>query len=73
MACDDEWKKEEVRLAQQMKSDCCDESGKETDPAKAAKIFHKIGNIYRQQSPDKIALIKSAGLFNAAIPVNNGL
>ena len=58
---------EEIRLAEQMKNLYCDESGKETNPAKAAEIIHRIGQIYRNRSPDKISLIKSAGLFNAAI------
>ena len=61
---------DEFRFARQMKDTCCDESGKETNPAKAAEILHQIGLIYRQRSPDKIALIKSAGLFNAAIVRN---
>ena len=46
---------DEFRFAQQMKDTCCDESGKETNPAKAAEILHQIGLIYRQRSPDKIA------------------
>ena len=58
---------EEFKLAAQLKEDYCDITGKETDPAKAAKIFHQIGQIYEERSPDKISLIKSAGLFNAAI------
>ena len=57
----------EFSLAQCMKDTCCDESGKETNPAKAAEILHQIGLIYRKRSPDKISLIKSAGLLNAAI------
>ena len=61
---------DEFRFARQMKDTCCDESGKETNPAKAAEILHQIGLIYRQRSPDKISLIKSAGLFNAAIVRN---
>ena len=61
---------DEFRFAQQMKDTCCDESGKETNPAKAAEILHQIGLIYRQRSPDKISLIKSAGLLNAAIVRN---
>ena len=61
---------DEFRLAQQMKDTCCDESGKETKPAKAAEILHQIGLIYRKRSPDKISLIKSAGLLNAAIVRN---
>ena len=61
---------DEFRFAQQMKDTCCDESGKETNPAKAAEILHQIGLIYRQRSPGKISLIKSAGLLNAAIVRN---
>ena len=61
---------DEFKLAQQMKDTCCDESGKETNPAKAAEILHQIGLIYRKRSPDKISLIKSAGLLNAAIVRN---
>ena len=57
----------EFKLAQQMKDTCCDKSGKETNPAKAAEILHQIALIYRTRSPDKVALIKSAGLLNAAI------
>ena len=61
---------EEFRLAQRLKNRCCDASGRETDPKKAAEILHQIGIIYRKRSPDKIALLKSAGLFNAAIVRN---
>ena len=61
---------DEFRFARQMKDTCCDDSGKETNPAKAAEILHQIGLIYRQRSPDKISLIKSAGLLNAAIVRN---
>ena len=61
---------DEVRLAQQMKDTCCDESGKEINPAKTAEILHQIGLIYRKRSPDKISLMKSAGLLNAAIVRN---
>ena len=61
---------EEFRLAQRLKNFCCDASGAETDSAGAAKIIHQIGEIYRKRSPDKIALLKSAGLFNAAIVRN---
>ena len=61
---------EEFGLAQQLKDLYCDESGKETNPTKAAEIIHQIGRIYRKRSPDKISLIKSAGLFNAAIARN---
>ena len=56
----------ECELAQQLK-DVCDDSGKEIDPSKSATIIHELGLIYRQRSPDKFSLIKSAGLLNAAI------
>ena len=61
---------EEFRLAQRLKILCCDASGTETDKKKAAEVIHQIGVIYRKRSPDKIALLKSAGLFNAAIVRN---
>ena len=59
--------KEEIILAQQLKENYCDNLGRETNTKKAADIFHKIGLIYRKLSPDKISLIKSTGLLNAAI------
>ena len=37
---------DEFRFARQMKDTCCDESGKETNSAKAAEILHQIGLIY---------------------------
>ena len=58
---------EELELATKLKKTFCDKSGKETNVAKAAEIIHQIGLIYRKRSPDKISLIKSAGLLNAAI------
>ena len=61
---------EEISLARYMKDNVCDSSGKEKDPKTAGKILHKIGLIYRKRSPDKISLIKSAGLLNAAIVRN---
>ena len=70
MTDDDDNLEEEFTLAQQIKDSCCDDSGKETKPKKSAEIFHQIGRIYRKRSPDKISLIKSAGLFNAAIVRN---
>ena len=61
---------EEFKLALRLKNLCCDASGTETDSEKTAQIIHQIGVIYRKRSPDKIALLKSAGLFNAAIVRN---
>ena len=70
MADTDDDLKEEIKFAQQMKDLYCDESGKETNPEKTAEKIHQIGRIYRKLSPNKISLIKSAGLFNAAIVRN---
>ena len=61
---------EEFRLAQKLKNLFCDASGTETESEKTAEIIHQIGVVYRKRSPDKIALLKSAGLFNAAIVRN---
>ena len=60
----------ELNLAKLLKSKYCDDAGKETQPKKAAEIIHKLGKIYRRRSPDKLSLIKSVGLFNAAIVRN---
>ena len=62
--------KKELNLASLMKNEHCDVTGKETQPNKAAEIFHELGKIYRTRSPDKLSLIKSVGLFNAAIVRN---
>ena len=62
---------EEFQLARQVKEKYCDETGKEINAAKAGKIFHEIGLIYSRRSPDKISLIKSVGLLNAAIVRNS--
>ena len=66
----EELAQEEFRLAQQLKVNFCDKSGKETEPKNAAEIIYRIGLIYRKRSPDKISLIKSVGLFNAALVRN---
>ena len=58
---------EEFTLAKEMKKNHCNKLGKETDIAATGKIIHQIGKLYRKQSPDKLSLIKSAGLYNAAI------
>ena len=62
---------EELKFARQMKNDyCCKISNgkfQESQPDKAAEILHKIGLIYKRRSPDKISLIQSVGLLNAAI------
>ena len=60
----------DLNLAKLLKTKYCDDTGKETQPKKAAEIIHKIGKLYSRQNPDKLFLIKSVGLFNAAIVRN---
>ena len=60
----------EINLGELLKDKYCDDTGKETQSEKAAEIFHKLGKIYKRRSPDKMSLIKSVGLFNAAIVRN---
>ena len=62
--------KKEFNLANLMKNEYCHVAGKETQPKKAAEIFHDLEKLYRTRSPDKLSLIKSVGLFNAAIVRN---
>ena len=45
----------------------CDSEGKEIFPTKAGHVFNELGLLYRTKSPDKISLIQSAALLNAAI------
>ena len=61
---------QEFQLAQQMKETFCNKTGKETNTPKTAEILHQLGQIYKTRSPDKLSLIKSVGLFNAAIVRN---
>ncbi|CAK8681414.1 unnamed protein product [Clavelina lepadiformis] len=57
---------EERNLSEKLKASC-DDQGKEKEPKASAKILHKLGLNYMNRSPDKISLIQSAALFNAAI------
>ena len=45
----------------------CDVTGKEINPQESAPIFNKMGLLYQRQSPNKIRLIQSAALLNAAL------
>ncbi|XP_076811777.1 uncharacterized protein LOC143458789 [Clavelina lepadiformis] len=56
----------ELKLAQDLKQ-CCDAEGKEINPFMSAPILNEIGLIYRKRSPDKLSLIRSAVLLNAAV------
>ena len=53
-------------LSQKLRS-CCDSQGREMSPQKSANIFNELGLLYKSKSPDKISLIQSAALLNAAI------
>ena len=59
---------EEDRLCQQLRY-ICDSHGREPNDLleETAEILYQLGKVYRQKSPDKISLIQSAGLFNAAL------
>ena len=58
--------KEEDELIQRLRT-LCDVKGRETQPKKSADIIRQLGLIYRKRTPNKISLIKSIGLLNAAI------
>ena len=61
--------KHEQNLAEKLKA-ICDKNGKELNPAESASILHELGRIYHekgQKGHDKIAMIQSAALYNAAI------
>ncbi|CAK8691461.1 unnamed protein product [Clavelina lepadiformis] len=63
-------KAEELELATKLKTDLCDENGREKAPFKCAEIFHKMGVIYMNRANltrDKLCFIQSATLLNAAI------
>ena len=55
---------QERRLALELNSIC--KSQKEKNRSETAKIFYKMGLIYRAKSPDKFSLIRAAALFNAS-------
>ncbi|CAK8674507.1 unnamed protein product [Clavelina lepadiformis] len=56
----------EDKLAKKLHKNC-NPAGKELNLKKSAKIFYKMGLLYKKRSPDKISLLRSAALFNAAI------
>ena len=56
----------ETSLQKQLK-ELCDSKGRETNPDQSAVVLNNLGLLYRCKSPDKISLIQSAALLNAAI------
>ena len=66
---DTDSEKYEQSLAEKLRK-ICDKDGKELNPAKSAPILHELGRIYHEKGkkgPDKIAMIQSAAIYNAAI------
>ena len=61
-----DFSEKDLRLAEELRK-ICNEKGKENDPCASAEIFHQMGLLYKTKSPDKISLIRSAALLNAAI------
>ena len=56
----------EEDLALRLK-ELCYVNGREKDPKLSATVFHKLALLYMKKQPDKISLIQSAALFNAAM------
>ena len=59
----------EKKLADKLRK-ICDQNGKELYPAKSAPLLHELCRIYHekgQKGHDKISMIQSAALYNAAI------
>ncbi|CAK8687874.1 unnamed protein product [Clavelina lepadiformis] len=57
---------QEISLAED-KISICDDRDEEIDICASAENFHQMGLLYKVKSPDKISLIRSAALLNAAI------
>ena len=67
---------EELKIVDQIKLYCKEKREnllqkspklQESLPQESAKLFHQLGIVYRNKSPDMMSLIKSAALMNAAI------
>ena len=65
---DTDSEKNEQNLAEKLRK-ICDQSGKELNLAKSAPILHELRRVYHdkgQKGHDKISMIQSAALYNAA-------
>jgi len=60
------FEEEEYKLSEKLRS-ICDSEGREISPEESGQVFNKLGLLYKTKSPDKISLIQSAALMNAAI------
>ena len=56
----------ERELAEELRK-VCDNKGREVNFNKSSQVFNDLGLLYKSKSPDKISLIQSAALLNAAI------
>ena len=63
---------EERRLAFELIA-ICKSNKEERNRCEIAKVFFKMGIIYRAKSPDKFSLIRAAALFNAARVRNSAM
>ena len=62
----DDFKTAETKLQKQLLQ-LCDKKGRETNIHQSAFVLEKLGLLYQTKSPNKISLIQSAALLNAAI------
>ena len=58
--------KKEIDLTRILKKKCSEE-GVEKNLESSPSIFQQMNHLYRQRSPDKFSLIRSAALLNAAL------
>ena len=56
----------ETSLQKQLR-ELCDSKGREINPDQSAVVLNNLSLLYRCKSPDKISLVQSAALLNAAI------
>ena len=60
------FEKNEKLLGEKLRN-ICNRKGHELFPEQSAHIFYELGLLYESKSPDKISLIQSAALLNAAL------
>ena len=60
------FEQKELLLSEKLRR-LCNGKGEELFPEQSAYIFYEMGLIYKLKSPNKISLLQSAALLNAAI------
>ena len=64
----DYFEAKENELSKKLRSFCDDDGGEKDSCVEASgQVFNELGLLYKTKSPDKISLIQSAALLNAAI------